>query len=81
MILVDNNSVLVLFHESASCLLMKFLWHPTPILTTNIMIKARDELGGDHGLRGGDPNYKKIGFYEDQKYKFSTPKAPKILKK
>ena len=30
---------------------------------------------------GGDPNYKKFGFFEDQKYKFSAPKAPKILKK
>ena len=30
---------------------------------------------------GGDPNYKKIGFFEDQEYKFSAPKAPKILKK
>ena len=50
-------------------------------MTASILIMLiRDELGGDHGLRGG-PNYKKFGFFEDQKNKFSAPKAPKILKK
>ena len=47
----------------------------------SLFIKIRDELGGTMASGGGDPNYKKIGFSEDQKYKFSAPKAPKILEK
>ena len=41
----------------------------------------RDELGGETMASGGDPNYKKFGFFEDPKYKLSAPKKPKILKK
>ena len=45
------------------------------------MTKSQSELNlGRRALASKDPNCKTVGYFEYQNYKFSVPKAPKILK-